>query len=132
VHCSVGQTCPIALMGLVGVAANDPIFYEHHANIDRMWSCWQHAHPTEPPGDWQNQSFSFVDETGAKVTRQVKDFLDTKALGYVYDNDSNCTRTAPPPQVVVAQAAVSDQAIPTLAASVKPLPLTTTRTSGKM
>src|SRR5262249_21441353 len=36
VHCSVGQTCPIALMGLVGVAANDPIFYEHHANIDRM------------------------------------------------------------------------------------------------
>jgi hypothetical protein len=132
VHCSVGQTCPIALMGLVGVAANDPIFYEHHANIDRMWSCWQHAHPTEAPGDWQNQSFSFVDETGAKVTRQVKDFLDTKALGYVYDNDSNCTRTAPAPQVVVAQAAVSDQAIPTLAASVKPLPLTTTTTSVKV
>src|SRR6201996_5364359 len=103
VHCSVGQTCPIAIMGLVGVAANDPIFYEHHANIDRMWACWQHAHPDEQPGDWQNQQFSFVDENGALVQRVVKDFLDTKALGYVYDNDSNCART-PAPNAVVAQA----------------------------
>ena len=132
VHCSVGQTCPIAVMGLVGVAANDPIFYEHHANIDRMWSCWQHAHPNEAPGDWQNDSFSFVDETGAMVTRQVKDFLDTKALGYVYDNDSNCTRAMPPAPIVVAQAAVSDQATPILAASDKPLPLNATATSVKV
>ena len=103
VHCSVGQTCPISIMGLVGVAANDPIFYEHHANIDRMWSCWQHAHPDEQPGDWQNQEFSFVDENGALVKRAVKDFLDTKALGYVYDNDSKCARI-PASNVVVAQA----------------------------
>jgi Common central domain of tyrosinase/Polyphenol oxidase middle domain len=103
VHCSVGQTCPISIMGLVGVAANDPIFYEHHANIDRMWACWQHAHPDEKPGDWQNQQFSFVDENGALVKRVVKDFLDTKALGYVYDNDSKCART-PATNVVVAQA----------------------------
>jgi hypothetical protein len=34
----------------------------------------------------------------------VKEFLDTKALGYVYDNDSKCTRTAPQ---IVAQAAPS-------------------------
>jgi Common central domain of tyrosinase/Polyphenol oxidase middle domain len=92
VHCSVGQTCPVAVMGLVAIAANDPIFYEHHANIDRMWSCWQQAHPDEQPGDWQNQQFSFVDETGSKVTGTVKDFLDTTALGYVYDNASQCAR----------------------------------------
>jgi hypothetical protein len=127
VHCSVGQTCPIPVMGLVGVAANDPIFYEHHANIDRMWSCWQHSHPNEKPGDWQNEEFSFVDETGALVKRVVKDFLDTRALGYMYDNEDNCTR-APAPKVVVAQAAgPAEQGAP--ATSAQPIPLNATRTS---
>lgn len=107
VHCSVGQTCPVAVMGLVGVAANDPIFYEHHANIDRMWSCWQRAHADEPPGDWQNEEFSLVDENGAIVKRAVKEFLDTKALGYVYDHETNCTRTAAP--VTVAERAAPNQ-----------------------
>ncbi len=128
VHCSVGQTCPIPVMGLVGVAANDPIFYEHHANIDRMWACWQHAHPDEKPGDWQNQQFSFVDENGALVKRAVKDFLDTKALGYVYDNDSKCTR-APAPNVVVAQANNSAPAGGAAPAATAPIPLNATTTS---
>lgn len=131
VHCSVGQTCPVAVMGLVGVAANDPIFYEHHANIDRMWSCWQNAHPHENPGDWQNEQFSFVDETGAKVTRPVKDFLDTKALGYVYDNESNCMRAA------ASQAAAKEtpglvspeQAFPNVLGSAKSIALKPTITS---
>ena len=126
VHCSVGQTCPIPVMGLVGVAANDPIFYEHHANIDRMWSCWQHAHPDEQPGDWQNQEFSLVDENGALVTRPVKDFLNTKALGYMYDNESNCARTAAPP-IAVAQAAEAEQG--SSARSAQPIALNPTTTS---
>jgi len=130
VHCSVGQTCPIPLMGLVGVAANDPIFYEHHANIDRMWSCWQHAHPNEKPGDWQNQQFSMVDENGALVTRPVKDFLDTKALGYMYDNESKCTRTAAPNVVAAAQAAQPQQAPPPAAKlTTQPIRLNPTTTS---
>jgi hypothetical protein len=137
VHCSVGQTCPISIMGLVGVAANDPIFYEHHANIDRMWACWQHAHPDEKPGDWQNQQFSFVDENGALVKRVVKDFLDTKALGYVYDNDSKCART-PATNVVVAQAdqpgqtpnvAVAPSASSVPAGAAAPIALNATTTS---
>jgi Common central domain of tyrosinase/Polyphenol oxidase middle domain len=126
VHCSVGQTCPIPVMGLVGVAANDPIFYEHHANIDRMWSCWQRSHPDEKPGDWQNQEFSFVDENGALVKRAVKDFLDTGALGYVYDNERKCTR-APAPNVVVAQAAgPAEQGVPVT--STQPIQLNATTT----
>lgn len=32
-----GQT---GLMGVVATAALDPIFYLHHANIDRMWAAW--------------------------------------------------------------------------------------------
>jgi len=106
VHCAVGQTCPVALMGLVGVAANDPIFYHHHANIDRMWSCWQHAHPKEQPGDWQDEEFSMIDENGDLKKKKVKDVLDTRALGYMYDNEDKCTRApTPTPTAAVAAAA---------------------------
>ncbi|WP_369420946.1 tyrosinase family protein [Algibacter mikhailovii] len=27
-------------MGVHGTAALDPIFFLHHANIDRMWDAW--------------------------------------------------------------------------------------------
>lgn len=26
-------------------AVNDPVFFLHHANIDRLWACWQAANP---------------------------------------------------------------------------------------
>jgi hypothetical protein len=93
VHCTVGPTCPVAHMGDVPVAGNDPVFYSHHANIDRLWACWQKLYPT-PTGTWQDQQFSFVDETGTLVTQPVKNFLDSTTLGYVYDNDSACSRAA--------------------------------------
>jgi hypothetical protein len=116
-------------MGLVGVAANDPIFYNHHANIDRMWSCWHYAHPDEKPGDWQNEEFSLVDENGGLVKRQVKDFLDTKVLGYMYDNDSNCTRT-PPPKTAVAQSGGPGQAASAVQSTqTQPIRLNLTTTS---
>lgn len=24
---------------------NDPVFFLHHANVDRLWATWQAAHP---------------------------------------------------------------------------------------
>jgi hypothetical protein len=95
VHCTVGPTCPVAEMGDVPVAANDPIFYFHHANIDRLWACWQNLHPT-PQGAWRDQQFSFVDETGTMQTQPVKNFLDSMAKGYVYDNVDHCGRQVAP------------------------------------
>jgi hypothetical protein len=109
VHCTVGPTCPVAHMGDVPVAGNDPIFYLHHANIDRLWACWQHLRPT-PAGAWQDQKFSFVDETGTMQTEPVKKFLDSKSLGYGYDNFSACARR---PAALVASAAPTEQAAPT-------------------
>jgi hypothetical protein len=109
IHCTVGSDCPVAHMGDVPVAANDPIFYLHHANIDRLWACWQHLHGT-PVGDWQNQAFSFVDETGAKQTQPVSKFLDSSSPDYVgYDNDSNCARRS---ATLVASMTLSKQAAP--------------------
>ncbi len=108
VHCTVGPTCPVAHMGDVPVAGNDSVFYHHHANIDRLWACWQQANMT-PSGPWQDQMFSFVDETGALVTRPVKDFLDSTTLGYVYDNVISCTR---PVAVGLIGAATAQTAAP--------------------
>jgi hypothetical protein len=106
VHCAVGPTCPVAHMGDVPVAGNDPVFYHHHANIDRLWACWQQAHVTTS-GPWQDQMFSFVDETGALVTRPVKDFLDSTTLGYVYDNVTSCAR----PMVVASDSEVTPETV---------------------
>lgn len=42
---------PEGLMSDPGVAALDPIFYLHHANIDRMWAAWNNpATPVHLPG----------------------------------------------------------------------------------
>jgi tyrosinase len=40
VHVWVGGT-----MSWIPTAPADPIFWMHHANIDRLWSVWQAAHP---------------------------------------------------------------------------------------
>jgi tyrosinase len=29
-----------------GTSPNDPVFFLHHCNIDRIWALWQEAHPT--------------------------------------------------------------------------------------
>jgi hypothetical protein len=65
-----------------------------------LWACWEQIHGTTPTGAaWEEQKFSFVDETGTLQTRPVKDFLDSATLGYVYDNVSDCARK---PAVVAA------------------------------
>ncbi len=44
VHVWVGGT-----MAIIPTAPCDPLFYMHHANIDRLWSQWQAAHPGVNP-----------------------------------------------------------------------------------
>ncbi len=87
VHVSVGGN-----MGAFETAGLDPIFWLHHCNLDRLWNRWYQFRGTRfnPTTDsaWLNQTFQFYDETGAQVTIAVKDLLDTRALGYVYDDDS--------------------------------------------
>src|SRR5216683_2521275 len=44
VHVWVGGT-----MGAIPTAPCDPVFFMHHANIDRIWSQWQAANPGKNP-----------------------------------------------------------------------------------
>jgi tyrosinase len=73
VHVWVGGT-----MGEIPWAAYDPIFYAHHAMIDRLWRLWQirHPNPHMPPG--------LLNQALPPFPMTVADTLDMKALGYDY------------------------------------------------
>lgn len=73
-------------MGDITWAANDPIFWLHHANVDRLWASWLSGGHSNPDDDaWRNCQFVFADENGARVSAHIGDFLDIAALGYAYD-----------------------------------------------
>ncbi|CAI9279715.1 unnamed protein product [Lactuca saligna] len=76
-------------MGNLYSAARDPIFYAHHANIDRMWSVWKTLGGRRKDftdNDWLDSSFLFYDENAELNRVKVRDCLDTKNLGYVYQD----------------------------------------------
>jgi hypothetical protein len=86
-------------MGTVAMAARDPLFWLHHANIDRLWKRWLdqaggRANPTGD-GDWMNDTFTFFDENGTEVTMSGKQIVDTaQQLNYRYDDDGAASGAA--------------------------------------
>jgi tyrosinase len=69
-------------------AALDPIFWLHHANIDRVWAEWQAVKGHEDPAetDWTEQEYEFFDPNGSKVSRVCAKAVDTVGdFGYTYD-----------------------------------------------
>ncbi|HWG09252.1 MAG TPA: tyrosinase family protein [Solirubrobacteraceae bacterium] len=68
-------------------AAQDPIFWLHHAQIDRLWARWNsqgRINPVDPA--WSGQAFGFFDVDGQLSSKSCADVLDTVAdLGYEYD-----------------------------------------------
>ena len=80
------------LMGDPDTAAEDPIFWLHHANIDRLWNRWiaQGGGRQDPTGDaaWMNTTFTFFDENGTAIRMSGQQIISTvKQLGYRYDDD---------------------------------------------
>ncbi|KAK2968734.1 hypothetical protein RJ640_005921 [Escallonia rubra] len=76
-------------MGTFYSAARDPIFYSHHANVDRAWTIWKtlggkREDYNDP--DWLNASFAFYDENKQLVHVKVADCLDQTRLGYAYQD----------------------------------------------
>jgi tyrosinase len=64
-------------MTLISVAAYDPIFWAHHAMIDRLWYLWQSTTGRTPPARVLGQVLPPFPMT-------VRDTLDTGSLGYEY------------------------------------------------
>ncbi|KAJ7514804.1 hypothetical protein O6H91_23G059800 [Diphasiastrum complanatum] len=79
-------------MGNFGTAGRDPIFYSHHANVDRLWNVWKslggrRKDITDP--DWLNAEFVFYDENATLIKVKVGDAVSTEKLRYTYQNVPN-------------------------------------------
>lgn len=77
----------IGSMANVYTSPNDPVFFLHHANVDRIWAKWQQAHPNlsylpeEPlegvPGAGKHETMPFG--------QTIESVLDMSAMEYEYD-----------------------------------------------
>jgi len=74
-------------MGQVPWAANDPIFWLHHCNIDRIWASWAKAGGKNlDDATFKNTMYRFVDGSGNGVQGKVSDILELQDLDYEYDH----------------------------------------------
>ena len=65
----------------------DPMFYLHHANLDRIWESWNrlgHTNPTDPK--YLNRTFAYGDRSGKRVDLPVSAADRIAQLGYEYDS----------------------------------------------
>ncbi|KAF9621060.1 hypothetical protein IFM89_016084 [Coptis chinensis] len=79
-------------LGAFYSAAKDPVFYAHHANIDRLWDVWtglrgNKAEINDP--DWLDSYFYFYDEKSQNVRIKIRDVLDMTKLRYTYEPIDN-------------------------------------------
>lgn len=84
------------LMGYVETAAEDPIFWLHHCNIDRLWWIWTQSHVNTADARWTSQSFDFFDAGGAAASLTSADVEDiVTQLQYTYDHQVFIIRRPP-------------------------------------
>ncbi|HVS80410.1 MAG TPA: tyrosinase family protein [Pyrinomonadaceae bacterium] len=104
VHVDIG-----GWMGDVQAAAQDPVFYVHHSNMDRLWNLWkaQGGGRVDPLSDstWKNTPYTFFDENKTQVTMTGCDVLRAaEQLNYTYEGEpaqvkEYCLRIIFPPWV---------------------------------
>jgi tyrosinase len=92
VHVEVG-----GWMGSVPTAAQDPIFYLHHSNVDRQWNLWlaQGGGRTDPLTDlaWRDRQYTFFDENGNQVNMSTCQILRAaEQLNYTYECEPSQVR----------------------------------------
>jgi len=74
-------------MGEVPYAGRDPLFFVHHANIDRMWASWNKNGGKNPAATetWATKTFVFADANGVRVSRALSTAFSALSMGYDYD-----------------------------------------------
>jgi tyrosinase len=111
IHMAIG-----ALMSRTTTAAQDPIFWLHHSNIDRLWEVWRQLPgsmdlPTQPGVDpalvkaWKSAKYVFGN-TAAKTTIRGSVLLDTNATALDYHYESTVLPASVASQVAAERAAI--------------------------
>ncbi|MCX7898747.1 MAG: tyrosinase family protein [Methylocystis sp.] len=81
-------------MGFVDRSARDPIFWLHHANIDRLWTAWMRSGARILPAAnsaWGRRRFTF--DTAGTMSLEMGPLLDSVAsLRYRYDDETAGTQ----------------------------------------
>jgi tyrosinase len=99
VHVDVG-----GWMQSIYTAGQDPIFYLHHANCDRLWQVWRANYGgVDPVGDstWTGKTYTFFNENGAPVTMNACQIVNAaQQLNYVYQNGPTLPQEACPPRKI--------------------------------
>lgn len=109
-------------MGFVPTSARDPIFWLHHANVDRLWTAWMRSGSRVLPAansQWAKKSWKF--DAQGHWTEEAGPLLDSEAsLHYRYDDETPpaatlaaasalvATATSRPRKVIEAPAAIVD------------------------
>jgi hypothetical protein len=103
-------------MSDIPTAAFDPVFWAHHANIDRLWTQWASSPGKDwgplPPDAWLDEApFLFVDFDGAEKSESRRFYMDRANLAVRYDSDNPARPELTLPRAVEssAQAAASGQ-----------------------
>ncbi|MFB2967955.1 tyrosinase family protein [Aerosakkonema sp. BLCC-F183] len=106
-------------MGLA-TSPNDPVFFLHHANIDRLWTEWMERHQNTPgfrpylPLDSGNSGVDINDPMYQFGNVTPEQMLSIQQIGYVYDT----TDIPPPPEepilptVSIANVSVTEGNVP--------------------
>jgi hypothetical protein len=70
-------------------SAADPLFYAHHANIDRLWMRWEAQNrQAAAQFDWGDLVLNYFDENGSTVAVKVPQLLQRNHWGYRYPDES--------------------------------------------
>jgi len=138
IHMDVGGQTTLGWMTDPDTAALDPIFWLHHANIDRLWAVWNrtpsaHTDPAVAVNvagrkiTWATSiAFSFHDAKGKKVSMKPGDVTGTSSpFNYEYD-DAGTPLAAPAHAAAAALKAMVPQRPEMIGASAETLTLTGT------
>jgi tyrosinase len=119
-------------MSSFNTAGLDPIFWLHHANIDRLWEVWlkrdaTHRNPAQL--QWRNTSFSFYNASRQIVTMRCFNTVDLITLGYSYEEVGDPLSIGVP---AAAAAGAAPEVEVTMADSIPPELVGATETSVKV
>jgi tyrosinase len=110
-------------------AGLDPIFWLHHANIDRLWEVWRrtavsNTDPTDPrwlsgPGSTGDREFAMPMPDGTAWVYTPGNMSDFANLPYTYDDLAPMVQIQPPSQRLLRLGA--SQNIAALAKDIRPM-----------